>query len=323
MKNSVRVPRFFSRSRLNLARKIIKKMESGNLKWLRPWKYPGLRMPFNPISKTRYSGVNVAYLLMEAEESGYADPRWITYVQAQKKGLRVKSGARGTKIEYWSEHLLKIKHGTQMTPIENADAEDVLEENCCATPKKYCCRVYTVFNGTQVEGLPPWNVDVERREVFSNNGRCEKIINGCGVPINYGTPGASYSFDMSNPKNECIRMPKREWFKDESHFYATVLHEIAHSTGNPLRMNRDMNHPAGTREYALEELRAEFASAFVLMDMCLALDDEGMEEHIKQHAAYLKHWRKIANESAYEFASAIQDAREIADVVLSYEVMGL
>ena len=309
--------------RKRMVEKIIDKMASGNLKWLRPWKYPELRLPFNPITGTRYSGVNVAYLLTEAEDNGFRDPRWMTFLQAKEKGLRIKRGAHGSRIEFWSKFQPK-ENGVDGTSLkmtgEEVDQGDMDNLDDRDVPDVPFCMIYTVFNGSQIEGLSEWaSEENQATENFQKNARCERIMRGCGVDVRFGHRHASYSFNAANPSEEMIRMPNRELFKDESHFYATLLHELAHSTGNPLRMDRDIRHPYGSKKYALEELRAEFASAFVLMDIMLPLDDEGMEDHIDQHAAYIQHWRKIADDAPEEFTRAIRTARQIADTVLSYE----
>lgn len=305
--------------------KIISKMESGKLKWLRPWNNPGLQMPFNPVTRTRYKGINIAYLLTEAKDEGLIDPRWMTFAQARKRGFRVRGGSFGTRIEYWSSLDSVRAPGERETNIHND--EEVSDDGVEISPRKKprCfCKVYTVFNGSQIEGLEPWeNPSAETIENFQQNDRCEHIIKGCGVEVVYGAPFACYSFNPADPGHEWISMPNRKWFLNEAHFYATMLHEICHSTGNPFRMNRNLSHPPCSREYALEELRAEFASALLLMDIQLVLNDEGMEPHISQHAAYIQHWKEIANESPDAFARAIRDAYKIADLVLSYESLAL
>jgi hypothetical protein len=128
-------------------------------------------------------------------------------------------------------------------------------------------------------------------------------------------PGAAY-----NKSQDIIKMPNREWFTTPEHFYATVLHEIAHSTGHPSRMNRDgLGHPFGSPEYAMEELRAEMASAFVFQEIGMPLSSEDMEGYVKDHAAYTQHWLGKLKEDYREFYSAVRDATKIADYTLAYE----
>jgi hypothetical protein len=118
-----------------------------------------------------------------------------------------------------------------------------------------------------------------------------------------------------------ISMPNRDLFMDESHFYATVLHEIAHSTGHESRLDREegMKSRFGTQEYAKEELRAEMASVFIHSDIGIQVTEEGMKKHTEQHAAYVQNWMKILKEDYKELFRATRDANKIADYVLAYE----
>ena len=64
-------------------------------------------------------------------------------------------------------------------------------------------------------------------------------------------------------KHRPIFLPEQEAFHSENDYYATALHEIAHSTGHPSRLNRDLSGKFGSKSYATEELKAEFASVFI------------------------------------------------------------
>jgi len=140
-------------------------------------------------------------------------------------------------------------------------------------------------------------------------------MDNCGVPIQYGKRGASYS-----PSRDVIGMPNREWFNTPEHFYATMLHEIAHSTGHPSRMNReDLSNPFGSEKYALEELRAEMASAFMFQEIGMNLSSEDMEGYVQDHAAYTQHWLGKLKDDYKEFFKAVRDATKIADYALAYE----
>src|SRR5712671_6155216 len=57
----------------------------------------------------------------------------------------------------------------------------------------------------------------------------------------------------------------------------------AHWTGAPSRLNRDMKARYGSAAYAMEELRAELASAFVASEL-------GIPTDIPQHASYIDSW---------------------------------
>ena len=134
------------------------------------------------------------------------------------------------------------------------------------------------------------------------------------MPIQYGINRAAYDFSQ-----DIIKMPNREWFSTPEYFYSTVLHEIAHSTGHESRMNRgSFGKPFGSPEYAMEELRAEMASAFVFQEIGIPLTSEDMEEHTKDHAAYTQRWLKALKDDYKEFYKAVRDSVKIADYTLAY-----
>lgn len=93
--------------------KVISLMEGEHLK---PWEVSwdrGLTKAFNPYSRTEssngshsvkgrpYRGGNALNLLMGQLARDSADPRWLTFKQANEAGLRVRKGARAEVVMYW------------------------------------------------------------------------------------------------------------------------------------------------------------------------------------------------------------------------------
>ena len=82
--------------------RIVEALDKGVVPWSKPWK-GGHALPYNMYSmnpeKGRfYQGVNVPLLWM----SGYTDPRWLTYNQAKKNGIEMRSsGARGDTTRWF------------------------------------------------------------------------------------------------------------------------------------------------------------------------------------------------------------------------------
>ena len=125
--------------------------------------------------------------------------------------------------------------------------------------------MYAVFNAEQIEGIPPLNNEPPR-EVEANE-RAEKIAANCGCPIHHGGARAFY-----NLTRDSITVPYQHDFFSDAAYYQTLMHEIAHSTGHPKRLNRDMSGALRDPSHALEELRAEMGSAFVCKDIGIVLD---------------------------------------------------
>ena len=79
----------------------------------------------------------------------------------------------------------------------------------------------------------------------------ELIIEASGVPVRIGGERAFY-----NPALDVIQMPPDEAFHGPEQRAVVVLHELAHASGHPTRLNRDLSGGFGSVLYAKEELRA-------------------------------------------------------------------
>ena len=106
-------------------------------------------------------------------------------------------------------------------------------------------------------------------------------------------------------------MPLRKAFRDGSQFWATLAHELSHSSSAEHRLNRDFGQNRFYDfAYALEELVAELASAFIGAHIGLPAD------HIEHHASYIGGWLKALRENPSAFLTAASKAQAAADWVL-------
>ena len=107
-------------------------------------------------------------------------------------------------------------------------------------------------------------------------------------------------------------MPPRDSFKSADTFLATAFHELAHASGHPSRLDRDLAHPFGSVGYAKEDLRAEIASLMVG-------EQFGIGHDPGQHAAYVQSWVQVLKEDPKEILRASRDADKISSYVLGLE----
>ncbi len=155
-----------------------------------------------------------------------------------------------------------------------------------------------------MEGVPPeHSLTIDENE---KNKYMENMLKNSEAKI---------FFDQSNrnfysPTKDEIHVLPREKFKTMDGFYATCAHEIAHSTGHPTRMNRDMFNFEKS-EYAKEELRAELTSTFLQQQYGIKFD----EKHYENHAAYLQSWAKVLKDDPNELYRAASKAQEMADYI--------
>ena len=93
MKNKVRE---------EIAQSFIDSLKENIIPWEKQW--VGGERAFNPITGTKYKGVNAFWLAYIAQMQNYEDPRWCTFNQAKEKGWKIKAGSKGTRIEFFSPY---------------------------------------------------------------------------------------------------------------------------------------------------------------------------------------------------------------------------
>lgn len=277
---------------------LIEQMERGTAPWQKPWEPGKVREPsFNPSTGKAYRGINQIWL----ESRGYADPRWVTYRQAQANGYQVRKGEKGTQIEYWQ--------WTERQPVKDNDGNPALDpegkqryrEFRLDRPKVFHA---VVFNGTQIDGLAPY---VGMEPDFNPVERAEQALSQLGVPIHHDQRDRAFY----QPGSDEIHMPPKGWFKGQYEYYATALHEGGHSTGHESRMAREFG-PFGSETYAREELRAEIASFMLTTEL-------GLGHYPERHAPYVKNWMTAIKEDRNILFQAARDAENIRTWIMEPE----
>lgn len=293
----------FAETRENFVNAVIESLEKGKIPWQKTWDADcGNNLLYNPVTGTRYKGVNNIMLIYSSYAKGYEDNRWVTFNQAKENGWSVRKGEKGTPIEIFKFYDKSTKKDLDMTmynSLSPAEKVEYFTKNVYIVAKNY-----TVFNAQQVEGIPP----VEKKGVKNiDYNKIDKIMENCGVPITHKGSSAFYS-----PSTDQIFLPEREAFHSENDYYATALHEIAHSTGHPSRLNRDLSGKFGSKSYATEELKAEFASVFIGQE-------KGLNYNFENNIAYIQSWAEVIKNNHEVLFSAIKEASKITEMVLGYE----
>lgn len=277
--------------RRKLVEKIAAMMEKGYQFTAPEWNQADL-CPVNPLSGVKYRGGNRLRLMNIVMERAYKDPRFMTALQLKKAGYYIRKGERGVLCEKWIfEKELKQKD-------EQGEEKRVLE-----ALKNPVVSYFMVFNGEQVLDFPKYvRESKEESETMELAG---KFIAASECPIIEAAQTDAFYI----PSRDKICIPLRESFKDDVSFAKTLIHEMGHSTGHESRLNRDLRHPFGSREYAREELRAELGALFVENELGIQLN----ADHFKDHSNYLKSWIGALKEDPNELFRAASDAEKIAD----------
>ena len=272
---------------------LIKKIECLKTDWQKPW-IASLEqgLPRN-IRGTLYNGGNVLMLLFYTEFMKFTLPVFLTFNQAKEEDLSVCKG-----VYYWFKFVVHKETKKTIKYEEYRKLSATEQENYKVIPQM---KYYNVFNIDQTDFAEK---QPERYERMKKGEQPEDYSDGmiyealdelvylqnwyCPIKVQY-SDSAYYS-----PSSDHIICPQREQFPQGAEYYGTLLHEMAHSTGSPQRLNRTFGSFFGDALYAREELVAELTAA-----LCGAFFGYAAAPQ-ENNAAYLKHWlTKLKEEPAF------------------------
>jgi antirestriction protein ArdC len=267
---------------------ILQALDNGVVPWRRPWGGKQL-MPKSATTGKQYRGVNIWLLYASAEIHGYESPWWVTYRQAQALGGQVKKGERSTVVTFW----------TEWTPKDAGSEEEKIP----------VLRYFNVFNAAQCEGLGAKFTDRPDVPMFAHDPieECERIAAEYpdGPAIEHGGFRAGYQ-----PGVDRVVMPRPELFENREGYYATLFHELIHSTGHEKRLSRETLGKQDIEPYGKEELIAEMGSALLCGVAGIS------PQTIDNAAAYLDNWRRTIKEDVKLVIHSAAAAQRAADHVL-------
>ena len=264
--------------------KIIEHLEKGVVPWQQPWS--GGEPPQNLISKKPYRGINVLLL----NTLGYSQNHFLTFHQIKELGGSVKRGEKAQIVMFWKQ-------------LERDNDKGEKE-------RIPFLRYYTVFNISQCTGIPESKLPKLNEIKHEPIKECEEILSK--MP---NKPEIKHELNRAfyNKAQDFINMPKPEIFNSSESYYATLFHEIVHSTGHEKRLNRkELLESRGMRSdnYALEELTAEMGSSF----LCNMTGIE--KDNIDNSASYINSWlERLKNDKKFIFYASSQ-AQKSVDFVL-------
>lgn len=279
------------------------------------------------LSGRSYSGTNSLFLLIDTAKNGYAAPVYMTFLQKEKEGLRIKKGASAMPVIYWD---LNIKDEKGKCLSKDDYNKLTLEEKnkCDVRPFLRSFRVYNIdqTNLKEVNEEKYNNIVTKYRgkqvvdtEGMYKNAAIDRMFNQqewlCKIICNKPSVRAYYS-----PSNDMIVLPQKgqfkkgkteqEIYKDGMEYYSTALHEMAHSTGAENRLNRNISNRFGSPKYAKEELVAELTSALTGYTM-------GFDRKVQENnAAYVKSWLTTLREEPQFIVSVMSDVNKASKLIL-------
>lgn len=276
---------------------ILEKLQQNKLPWKQSWNKFGPAR--NYVTNKRYRGINA--ILLNHTKSEY--PLFVTFNQIKELGGHIRKGSRGHFVVFWK----KLYYGEEGR-IDVRKLREYATEDVKTVPY---LRYYYVFNIDCVEGiefkLPEKNLSINPIET------CERMIGE--MPnrpvIEHGGDQPFYDFRI-----DVVKVPHLCNFASAEKYYATLFHELAHSTGHASRLNRKLSGQLTSAEYAFEELIAEMASCFLCNDAGIA------DQVIDNSASYIKGWltrlTSILKDDGKFFVRASAQAQRVADYILNY-----
>lgn len=277
---------------------IVKNIEENNkLPWHRPW-FGGKQIidgvnvcsPRNLITNNSYRGINYMLTAMQGFPSNF----WISFEQAKKRKLYIKSGQHYTPIVKWIID-------------ENEDGKTIYKG----------CKYFQVYNLSQFkdwETVITPDSEIDTSKIQSTNSmieECETLIKGYKNPPTIKTGNnASYS-----PISDSVTIPNLNNFISSEHYYATLIHELVHSTGHENRLKRkgisEGMDGFGGKNYSFEELVAEIGSCFLCNYS--GIDSEKVFEN---SVAYIQSWLQKFKNDVSMLPKAAQLAQKAVDLIL-------
>jgi antirestriction protein ArdC len=174
--------------------------------------------------------------------------------------------------------------------------------------KPVLLRYYSVFNLTQTEGIAEKLGLDKQTPVVPSLSDCEAIVSAMpNLPAREQSARAFY-----RPANDSVGMPARELFASPEGYYATLFHELTHSTGHTSRIGREgieQLNTFGSESYSREELIAEMGAAMLcgVTGISPAVLDNS--------AAYLANWISVLKGDSKLLVQAASAAQKAADFI--------
>ena len=257
--------------------KILQQMEAGVVPWHQPWQSSAC--PANLVSRRPYRGINRLVLGM----TGYSSRYWLSAKQATQLGGRVREGEAYYPVVFW-RWMLEEDDPRRTYPTS---------------------RYYRVYNLDQCEGIAA--PEDPTKPELSTIEACEELVAQYqnGPVVETGKDCAYYM-----PGKDKVGIPALKDFESAETYYATLLHELVHSTGHTSRLARPglmSVERFGSQVYSQEELVAEIGAAYLCTDAGIS------PVTLKQSTAYIAHWLGVLRQDPKQLVHAAQQAQKAAD----------
>lgn len=241
------------------------------LPWRKPWR-DGYTIkgktygPQNYVTGKPYHGANAFLIGLNNMINGTRHKYFLTKKQIDERGGSLLPGSKPTPVWVFikGEEKEKDSSGKEIkTSYQGIITYEVY-------PLEFTKNVKPVKRKTIQEGEGEIIVDAET------------LVSGMPKRPSITNDGGNRAYYTSI--TDSVHMPLKNAFSKAQEYYATLFHELIHSTGHKKRIGREFGKKFGDKKYAFEELIAEIGSAY----LCGVTN---IDYHtLKNSAAYIKSW---------------------------------
>lgn len=276
---------------MNIKEKVTSNILNKLEEWVLPWQQTRNTIQYSWWSWKAYSWINQLNLMIRAWEKKFTSPLRVTFNNAKDLWGSIK------KYEKWTPCI----YFKMLKKLDNNGKEETIP----------MMKIYWLFNVDQTTVAPEkvyWHDLIDTRlaeDIFENF--TEK-------PRHIRAPQPHY-----RPKQDIIWMPNKDQFNTEASFYWTEFHELWHSLIHPTRMDLPVFNKKQvfwSRDYMLEELPAEFCSAFLTASCWI--DNESIQNN---NVAYFASWLKNEKNKAQLIINGAKEWRKRSEYILSKSIL--
>lgn len=280
--------------------RLLESMENGSVPWHSGVSPLGVARSW--VTGKEYKGIN-RWLLPEGE--------YITYNQAKKNGGYVKKGSKSHYAMFYQ---------SKKVPLKDKNGNDMVDsEGKKITEMRFIARYFTLFNVEDCEGIErkfPISEIEERKKQLALEGK-EKLDNFhksyTEMPTMYNRSGIKSPHYI--PSTDEIYVYPKEYYKKAEDYFATLFHEVVHSTGHEKRLKREGIAKINTNDipkYSFEELVAEMGASMLCGHFGI------LDTIVDTSAEYISSWKRNLKEMPNAFVQASKKADEAVEYILNH-----
>jgi len=265
---------------------VISALERGFVPWHKPWRE---FKHINAFTHKAYRGINPLLLALESEKRGFHDTRWATFLQVSKNGGCVSAGSKSVHVVFWNW-------------IVKPDSDNEEE-----TKRFPMLRYYSLFNVEQTNLVENGKLPSFSDYSHTIENATDEVAEGVYANMKNAPKVRLDTKAAYIPMLDEVIMPPMDSFDNSASYYATLWHELVHSTAHDTRVGRKSSFEK--EGYAFEELVAELGAMFVASGI-------NYDILVDNSISYIGEWLKALRDNKNYIIKASREAQKAADYIL-------